>query len=475
MYIAHNRSGGIKIEKYSMMKKYFNYEQVRGLLLKKDANYCEENADDVLVILKSKDCAVNSSPLLTVIENAADPFGCKELINIFPTDEASDIISTELRSVDYSNLQNYLEAMWSEPYFVCDPVCEKLTDKMAYTKEQAYELLLFCSLFAFLQKEPENGDVELLKGYLEQLSPDTAKYHQSDRSVIDIVTPTAELQGFSGCSDGRNIKLSLTVIRNKLDTTVTVTVENSPLRRRLAAHSELLALTANGETVTFLPRFCVAQDYLYRQKESSLIAADSAGHTFSLPLAVEGPVFFSESKKYGILAADKDGRFLSVPFHGKKPDDTVCWLKGDLQDYGFLTQQGTYEGACTRESWKDLLFFDLGGGDGLAVTADRRAIDSSGNIVGENVADVSCCGNRFILLHTDGSVTTDCGPLQVPGLYARAVCAERNGYWVATDEALYHVGQTVTKHKPVPDELARSNINAAVYGLYSDGEIKPLV
>ncbi len=469
MYKVMRAGNEIAIRNHTYMQKYFDYTEIRTILHGNDPKW---KPQDVIGIFESANC----NRILSVIQNASDLFHCDTFSSLFTFNEKSTSISTpDRRFVDFDALETFLKELWSEADTVTEvvqtylPVCNVML-----TNLEAYELLLFCSLFTCMQLTPNADDLELLKKHMDESVPKTAVYHLKDPKKISVFTPTAQLPCFEGVSEEEQVHLGLTVIYNELNEPITVTLESSPLRRHLAAHEEILVLTANGKAVNFLPRFCAAQGYIYRQEQSNLLATDKVGHTFSLSLNTEGPIFFSESKKHGILAADKDGRFLSVPFDGKKPDNSVCWLKGDLQDYGFLTSQGTYEGAYTRECWKGILFFDLGGGNGIAVTSNRCAIDSTGTVVGENVAAISCCENRFILLHMDGSVTTDRGDLQLPNLYAHAVCVNRDGYWVVTDDTLFHIGKIVTKYERIPDELERNNLSSTVYGLYADGEISPL-
>lgn len=341
------------------------------------------------------------------------------------------------------------------------------------SRVQAHELLLFCTVCAVVHHIPDKDDVIFLKRDCMKLDDGIIQVpEKSEDPTIELLNPESTLPGFRKKQETRTLKLFQTEIRNSTDDVALVKLQNSPLQRWLQPEESLLALDTGDGFVTFQPRICVSGDTVIRQKDSRLVSDENEQDCLELKDAQ--PVFFAESRKYGLLIADKTGLFQDTNFRIKVPGQTVCWFRGDCEDYGFLLPDGSYRGASSRKGWTDLLFFDLGMGSGVAVTADRQAIDGSGRQLCGQVAAVSCCGSRVIFLKTDGSVETDRGAVKGLTGPVRTVCADKLGYWAATDEKLYRLngqGQEEACYDVILDEIQRNNTGTAVFGLQKDGQL----
>lgn len=263
--------------------------------------------------------------------------------------------------------------------------------------------------------------------------------------------------------------MKLIVIQNKMDEPALIKLENCPIQWHLEPDEKILALTADGAVVTFLPRICAVEDHVIYQENDCLAAVGDAKE--QIALGNEDITFFAESRKYGLLIADRNGKFIHTQFKGKTPGKEVCWFGGDCEDYGFLFKDGTYEGHYSRMAWENVLFFQLSAGNGIAVTADRKAVDRNGKEICENAAAVSCCGKRYMILCMDRSVITDQGKIGLLPSDVRSVCADAYGYWIATDEAVYRRGEQEAEYQIILDEIERDNVGLSVYGLKMNGEI----
>ena len=340
---------------------------------------------------------------------------------------------------------------------------------------QVREILLFGTLFAFVPKVPEKRDLTLLQKYLALDSTQPLQEILMGDQAFDVKQSPTEFPCFLGATGKKMFPLKLARIRNVSDEAVLITLKNCPLRRTLPPKSQLLVLvTKQGEVVTFLPGICMAMGQAVYQDGRNIVA-ECSGSKETLPLQSGEPFFFSESEQFGLLVADKDGQFQDRNFHGTKPEKQVYWLKGDLENYGFLFSDGSYGGFRKYATWNSLLFFDLGGNNGIAVMADRTAIDSSGKKLGENIAAVSCCDMQYIMLRMDGSVVTDLGEFPISGP-ARAVCADSSGYWVSTDDNLLYYDGRERKQIWLPkgrtaEELARDNPGTSVGCQTSENEV----
>lgn len=387
----------------------------------------------------------------------------------------------EVYQIDLKKLSEFLAGVRS-PYDqdTLDKIIEGIKDSTyngsAYLSlMQVREILLFCTLFAIVPKAPEERDLTLLQKYLALDSTKPLQEILMGDQTFDVKQSPTELPCFLGAKGRKMFPLRLARIRNVSDEAVLITLKNCPLRRTLPPKSQLLALvTKQGEVVTFLPGICMAMGQTVYQDGRNIVA-ECSGSKETLPLQSGEPVFFSESEQFGLLVADKDGQFQDRNFHGTKPEKQVYWLKGDLENYGVLFSDGSYGSFRTYATWNSLLFFDLGGNNGIAVMADRTAIDSSGKKLGEHIAAVSCCDMQYIMLRMDGSVVTDLGEFPIPGP-ARAVCADAQGYWISMDDKLLYYNGRERRQIPLPDgktveELARDNAGTSVGGRTNENNI----
>lgn len=387
----------------------------------------------------------------------------------------------EVYQIDLKKLSEFLEGVRS-PYDrdtlgkIIEGIKDSTYNGSAYLSlMQVREILLFGTLFAIVPKAPEERDLTLLQKYLALDSTQPLQEVLMGDQAFDVKQSPTELPCFLGAKGRKMFPLRLARIRNVLDEAVLITLKNCPLRRTLPPKSQLLALvTKQGEVVTFLPGICMAMGQAVYQDGRNIVA-ECSGSKETLPLQSGEPVFFSESEQFGLLVADKDGQFQDRNFHGTKPEKQVYWLKGDLENYGVLFSDGSYGSFRTYATWNSLLFFDLGGNNGIAVMADRTAIDSSGKKLGEHIAAVSCCDMQYIMLRMDGSVVTDLGEFPIPGP-ARAVCADAQGYWISMDDKLLYYNGRERRQIPLPDgktveELARDNAGTSVGGRTNENNI----
>ncbi len=337
----------------------------------------------------------------------------------------------------------------------------------ALTPQAIYELLLFGCLFAYFKDAPSDDDIEHLRKNLEQYS--VARRITSNEEIK--ISP-ARFVCYQKQEKNIPLNLEIRTLHNKMDVRATVIVDGSPLQRSIAPGEKLAVLCVDGAVVAFMPRICVVEDCVITQKEL-LEMNNSGSEGSSLAAFSENSVLcFSESDKYGLMVTDENGKFISQnQFVGDIPEKDICWMKGDLEDYGFVMSDGTYTGRIRRTKWENILFFDLSGGNGIAVTAQRTAIDNDGRVLCEDVAAVSCCGKRYIILKMDGSVVTDQKTDNMEGPI-RVVCADESGYWISTDKAMFH-GASEKEFVPA-DEIMRNHVGSAVFFLDTDGKVMSL-
>lgn len=395
-------------------------------------------------------------------------FAGAEYQSIFPLLKKKNTNRTS-SSLDLEKLDGFLSKIWKESERIQLILSEvsAITSKgtINLSLEQAYEIILFCALFAWIRRIPATSDVTQLKEYLNLNSLEASEQILKKAKELIIQEEIKVLPYFQGQSGKKTINLELAVIYNKLDVPALIQLDNCPLQRHLGAKEKMLALTVDGKVVTFLPRFCAAQNQLLLQQGSQLQPNDDTEDF--VPLDEDDTVFFGESQEYGLLIANQEGKFISSKerFKGEPPKQKIVWLQGDLRDYAFLDNNGRFIGRTQRTNWKNLLFFDISVGNGIAVTTDRRAIDANGNTLSHQAASVSCCGKHYIILRTDGTVLTDKGEVSRPDFPARAVCADAYGYWISTDNKLYWLGIGDSCCDQPLEEILRSNDGMTVFGI----------
>ncbi len=454
----------VKCQNWDEVCNYFDYPPVRD-------DICINKKGRVRDIVEKTMTTNGRKVMLLIIDNSESPGTLlqeDDYSKLFPEDKEPG-----KRGIDYEALSKFLSGLWDE----ANPIVETVKNAtcegaVKLTAKQAYEVLLFSVLFAFVQRKPESSDVKKLE---DDLKLDKAQA-LSKMKNIPLITLETEFPSFQKYTKGTSFQLELVTIHNKTDETALVTLKDSPLRRHLKPDEKLLALMVDGQVAAFLPRICVSRGQaLYREgNQLTTTCAGSSEQRKSDEIA-----FFSESEELGLLAADREGNWIPTRDLKLKPCGKIRWLRGAYQDYGFLYSDGSYEGLYDREAWKGkkLLAFDLsGGGKGVALTADRKAIDEEGHTLGENIAAVSCCWDKYILLGMDGSVVTDRGSPKLDSP-VRAVCAHETGYWIATDEALMSMDEEGDLRPPHPyklDEIERDNAGETVFGRQTDGVILPI-
>lgn len=483
MAYKHSADGDTIIVEAANFRTYFEYTEVRDVILGKAVG----RIDDII----SQDFGISDKKgvLDALAFYRCSPKQAQEsavIRRVFITSEpqCEDSGESFMSRVDFKEFNDYLAGIRS-PYdpdivnAIIDGVQNATYEGRAeLSLEQMQEILLFGTLFALVPRAPEIEDLAHLQMYLEldstQVLQGILKYHRE----LDVVESPTELPCFMGAGGKSMFPLKLVRIRNILEKPVLVTLKKCPLRRTLPPKTQLLVLvTHQGEVVTFLPGICMAYGQVIYQVGGNLLAkGDGQEDTLSLPS--EDSVFFSESEKYGFLIADKDGQFQGTNFSGTKPGKPVCWLKGDLENYGFLLSDGNYVGLEGYGAWNSLLFFDLGGGNAIATAASRAAIDNNGITLKRNIAQVSCYDQNYILLRMNGSVVTDLGEFPISGP-ARAVCACAKGYWISTDKGLLYYDGQERKLIQLPEgqtveELARDCEGISVCYRTSGNEIRIL-
>ena len=465
---------GINIKDYNGMRTYFNYQHVRKIILEdRELNY-----DMVASVVYDSNQEGAGILFRVITDNLENLFHGEDALGLFYEGP-----NTDEWTVDLDALETFLHQFDCEYEDILVNIAREATGNggSLLDGKRAYDLLLFCSLFAFLHLKPSEDNVTSLRDNLN-LNP----FHvaaQGDQNEIQISTSPTELPCYQHQLQGAAPKLKWVVIHNGINETALITLSGCPLQRHLAPKEKLLALTADGGVVAFLPRLCTIQNGVVRQEGNDLLV-DSDG----ISLGQDGaPVAFAESHDYGYLIADMNGkllsnadmnvRLLSNSYPNFAAPENIRWLKGDVQDYGFLTPDGTYCGSLEMKGWKNLLLFDLSGENSVALTADRRAIDSCGRVLGEDIAAVSCCGSSYALLRMNGTVVLGqrgADPIETEISDAHAVCADEKGYWIATDKKLIRLGKDGSwseEYDCKMDEMERDNTGMSVYGLCADGDI----
>lgn len=422
--MPHFPYAGMHVETKRDLQEVFDYPEVRNFIgSEKDSwriTKILENHEDFFML----DLITGTETILS-----KEPFS-----GIFPIDEKQRTV-----------ILNALETLLKEKFSIKDSlgICNSIRRVTSggirkLSSTQAYEVLLFSTLFAYVQKTPSEDDEVYLQKLLKQ---------QSQEPVLDL-------------------------IQNNTQNTIVIPTVDSPLRRHLASGEQILALTISGKVITFLPRIC-ALDGLVMYRKSSRLVAQDRNEKEVMSLDDPNVRIFSRSDDYGLLAADEHGIFIQEYCTAEGPDSEILWLRGDQDDYGFLLADGSYQGKLPKNGWNNLLSFDLCNGGAIAVTQDRKAIGESGEILGENIAAVSCCAQRWILLRLDGSVVTDQGELSIPEKTGRAVCADAEGYWVSTNNKLLRIeSNTIVEEYDNPmDEIWQDNFGTTVCGLSTDGII----
>lgn len=455
---------GIQIKDYDGMKEYFNYEHVRQIILEDKEEQYGSRVGSVVKGSNQRGAEI----VLRVIEYAPE--------NLFDGEDEKlflEMPNTDERRINWEGLRGFLQEFEYEHEDELIQIAEDATGRgiSPLDGKKAYELLLFCVLFAYMQREPGDSDVVLFRKYLDLNLVQVAL--QGEKKPIQITESPTELPCYQHCA-GTMPKLDWVVLHNAMEETALVTLSGCPLRRHLAPGEELLALTAGGNVAAFLPRLCTIQNLVVYQDDDALMIDQRR-----MPLEQNGaPVAFTESKKYGYLIADRDGKLLSERREGDP--EHIRWLKGDVQDYGFLTLYGAYRGSLAMQGWNRLLLFDLSGENSVALTADRKAINSRGQVLGKEIAAVSCCGKSYALLRMDGTVVIGqmgADQREASVSSAHAVCADANGFWIASDESLIRLrkdGIVSAEYPYVMDEIERDNTGMTVYGLCADGSVQRL-
>lgn len=458
----------VKCETWEDLQVYFVYSIVRDAIhrSKKERARVREIVEKTMT---------GKEIMLKIIDN--DPTPVKLLQSgdyprIFPADKESGKLG-----IDDEALCAFLRGIWDDTGEI-EQIIKFIKDasydydgKVSLTAEQAYEVLLFSALFAYVHHEPKATDAAKLQEYMQLDEPKALSIMKD----IPLLRSETELPSFQKYTEEMPFQLELVTIHNETGDMAAVTLKDSPLRQHLMPGEKLLALTVDGQVAAFIPRICVSRgEALYRDGDHLTATGPESGKQRK----PDEIAFFSGSDELGLLEADWEGTWIPTRKLARKPSKSIRWLNGAIQDYGYLYSDGSYEGLRAREAWKEhkLLAFDLSGnGKGVALNADRTAIDEEGHTLGENIAAVSCCGDKYILLRMDGSIVTGrgCPKLDSP---ARAVCAAKTGYWIATDDKLLYMDQEgkILPHPYKLDEIQRDNTGEKVFGRQTDGVIRPV-
>lgn len=494
--MSYTTESGIQVRTYPNLCRFFNYDEVRSVILGKNIGDLFDILEDFITDRKDEIehggerilYDLFGTPVLNKTQtNTSEQqeekynkppktpkelFEQKEYQSIFPLLQGRNS-SKSVPSLDLEELCNFL-------YKICiDTKCIQhihsevsgITGKgqLHLSLDQAYEIIIFCALFVWIRRVPEERDVTRLKDHLNLNTIEASEQILKKTNEIVIQEKVKVLPYFQGQSCEKPLNLELAVIFNQLDVPVVVQLDSCPLQRHLGAGEKMLALTTDGKVITFLPRFCAAQSQLILQQGSKLQPYDDSKDFVQLD--EDDTVFFGESQEYGLLIANQEGTFISTKdrFKGDSPKQKIVWLQGDLRDYAFLDNNGNYIGRTRKRNWKNLLFFDISVGNGIAVTADRRAIDANGKTLSHQAAAVSCCGERYIILRIDGTVLTDKGEISRPDFPVKAVCADAYGYWIATENTLYCLYESEESLDYCIEEISRNNSGTVVYGVLSNG------
>ena len=462
----------IQIDTYSSFAQNFKYKEVREII--RDSRKCRavigvignssRDADLIKAIINH--CQQETQPIEYGNEDGYANIFCQLFIGN-PNEWKINWEKLEQSIDTLGESGNKGEDQWKAG--IQDKVGRVVGRETILKDVQAHELLLFCTLFAYLHRVPNDSDARQLREYLNI---------QLLQKYTELISPTTEFECYQYV-EGENLQLDLAVIYNSLEEPALIKVKGSPLQRMLSANERILVLTANQRIVDFLPRICVISDHVVYQKDNRLLIEGMQNSIFEGP--EQNAVYFASwSSHFGYLIADESGHLYpnQALVAQTYPENNIRWMKGDFQNYGFLTSQGSYQGLRPIDAWKGqrLISFDLSGGCGVALTEERIAVNQEGAILGQNVAAVSCFGQRYILLMMDGSIVTDRARRQVSN--ARAVCTDRDGYWIATDEKLLYFKKDAKIPQAYDDvrmeEIARDNDGCTIYGFGNNGAMLDL-
>lgn len=373
---------------------------------------------------------------------------------------------------------------------------KKLSESGPFPAEQAKEIAFFIALFCPFEHHVKEDDLDDLKKNLQQgaskpsagprgdePSPVTDKTIEDEAPAkqepflggnahLDLGTST-ELPFFPGAEAYRELELELCCMENGSDEPICVTLKSGPMQRHLQAGEKLWALCAQGQVIAFLPRMAVAWGSTHFQTPDGVKVAYTNGQTELLTHAS----LFAVGEG-GRLLVDEEGAVCDEHSTGVFSDiriaenRTVCWGRCCIYSYGLLLSDGRFIGSPGNHIWDKLLGFDITVNQGIAIRFDRKAVDCQGNYLGESVAAVSCCADRYLLLLTDGSVQSDkdrnSHRFKAP---VRAICAAED-YWIATDEHLYRYNRDMKQTDVYPysvDEIECDDTGSNVYAWKADG------
>lgn len=474
----HTKDHDIQVREYADMCRYFDYEEVRDIIYK-------NRTGDLIDIIQG-DSGVDTANMEEAMGACVSGESLEKFVDIRDIALKADSAGEVGYSLNLDKFSSFLEKLrnnQSESGIVIGKIRDCIENvtyegKVQLSLEQIREILLFGVLFAYVNHIPKDEDFAILKKFLNISISTAGRMILQHNKNLEIRKPIEELPCYKEAGGEETLCLELITIHNVLDEPALITLKDSPIQRHLAPGEQILALTERGTVITFLPRMCVSKEWVVYQAGSHL-EAQRSGDRITLPLESEESVFFSESPLFGFMIAEKSGKFYGSQFKGEKPSKKVCYLKGDLQNYGFLFSDGSYAGHEAYTNWSSLLFFQLGGGKGVAVTADRKAIDCRGKKLGDDVAAVSCCGERYALLKMDGTVVTNQGRLEGVPIPARAVCTDAYGCWISTDDTLFYWDgnekRSVCSLKEQPmDEIEQDGSGEYVAGRFVENGIQRL-
>ena len=267
------------------------------------------------------------------------------------------------------------------------------------------------------------------------------------------------------------LKSGLCCMENKSDKPICVTLKGSSLRRHLVAGEKIWALKMHEKIVAFLPRMAVASKCIHIQTASGiqiryLNRVEQLPQQASVLAIGEGGRLFVDEK--GSISNEySTGVFQNIMIGEKR---AVCWGRCCIRSYGLLFSDGSFFGSQAYPNWDRLLGFDITSRQRIAILSDRTAVDKDGKILGRNVAAVSCCGDRYLLLMADGSVQSDKGKCAIKERIL-AICAARD-YWIATEQCVYQYSQQMEEICTFPhriDELECDDTGRNVFARLADG------
>lgn len=471
-------------------KDYFDYKTIRDLLFSDE----EEQRRQVLELCQAqqeatwypfwdnanKDAAeylmkLNLADQERAMERGDDCFGIAELNHCLM--RLSNGLEAAIENSD--GLGNLSKSMQS----VVTQLKEKgiVNEEMKLTAKQLKEIVFFLALYFPTSHSDIDKEAQELQTFLtqEEVTPDV--YHEP--SIPEIQNPpepstkTMELNAsitlpfFSGTKDPGNLEIDLCCMENKSDKPICVTLKGSSLRRHLVASEKIWALKMHEKIVAFLPRMAVASKCIHIQTASGiqiryLNRVEQLPQQASVLAIGEGGRLFVDEK--GSISNEySTGVFQNIMIGEKR---AVCWGRCCIRSYGLLFSDGSFFGSQAYPNWDRLLGFDITSRQRIAILSDRTAVDKDGKILGRNVAAVSCCGDRYLLLMADGSVQSDKGKCAIKERIL-AICAARD-YWIATEQCVYQYSQQMEEICTFPhriDELECDDTGRNVFARLADG------